>query len=260
VKEDYVLFLLQSYAADKNFDAVFGTEWIDDSEVQKLIPTFIQRAFGEYGLDPLGKYGEHGWMIFEYLVSKNAVLKDGDEYSGFWYKLRPDVKAQAVDELLKQNPATKRVLRLGEVALERALLKIASEDGLQATDPHDESDPVDLGADPVPEPQSTVPASDRLVTLSHNQISEFQEPLEALVNELEADNGVPEFPGLRERILGQIKAGKELILAGQFKAYLLYDVLVKALNELIAKYGNETIKSLANALLGALVSQLFEGQ
>lgn len=260
MKDEYVLFLLQSYAADKNFDAVFGTEWVEDGDIQNFVSTFISRAFREYGLDPLGKYGEHGWTIFEFLVSKNAIVKDGDEYSGIWYKLRPDAKAQAVDELLKQNPATKRVLRLGEVALERALSKIASEDGLLATGSHDDAVPADLASDLESQPQSKVPASDRLVTLSHNQISEFQEPLDALLKELEADNGDPDSPGLRERILGQIKAGRELILAGQFKAYLLYEVLVKALNELIAKYGNETIKSLANALLGAIVSQLFQGQ
>lgn len=103
-----------------------------------------------------------------------------------------------------------------------------------------------------------VPASDRIVTLSDNQVSEYRDSIEVIADALEKDNGSPDHPGLRERLLGQIKAGRELILAGQFKAYLLYEVLVKALNELIEKYGNETIKSLANALLGAIVAQLLE--
>lgn len=110
------------------------------------------------------------------------------------------------------------------------------------------------------ETEQAIPASDRLVTLGHNQISEFQKSVDSLVSEMEKDNGVPDRPGLRERLLGQIRAGRELIIAGQFKAYLLYEVLITALNEIIEKYGNETIKSLANALLGALVAQLFEGQ
>lgn len=257
MKLDYIHFVLQTYAADKNFDAIFGENWIEEEDLPVLISTFIQRSFAEYGINPQGKYGEHGWVVFEYLVSQGAILKDGDEYSGFWYKLQPDFKRKAVSDLIKQNAATKRVTRIGEAALARALQKIADEDGLEATDPQHEAK--DL-AEPDAEAQLTIPASDRLVTLSHNQISEFEQSVDVLVTELEADNGDPDFPGLRERLLGQIKAGRELILAGQFKAYLLYEVLVKALNELILKYGNETIKSLANALLGALVAQLFEGQ
>lgn len=108
--------------------------------------------------------------------------------------------------------------------------------------------------------EPSIPASNRIVTLGHNQVDEFSQSISVLVEEIEKDNGVPDHPGLRERLLGQIKAGKELIISGQFKAYLLYEVLVRALNEIIEKYGNETIKSLANALLGAIVSKLFEGQ
>ena len=103
-----------------------------------------------------------------------------------------------------------------------------------------------------------VPASDRIVTFSDNQVATFKASVDTLTHELEKDNGCPEQIGLRERLLGQIKAGRELIVAGQFKAYLLYEVLVQALNEIIEKYGNETIKSLANALLGAIVAELIK--
>lgn len=102
------------------------------------------------------------------------------------------------------------------------------------------------------------PASDRIVTLQHNQILETDNSITELVDALEDDNGNPDDPGLRERLLGQIKAGRELIRAGEFRAYLLYEVLVRALGELIEKYGNPTIKALANALLGAIVSQFFQ--
>ena len=101
-----------------------------------------------------------------------------------------------------------------------------------------------------------IPASDRIVRLNDNQIAEVEPQVSELVRQLENDNGDPNQPGLRERLLGQIKASRELIRAGEFRAYLLFELLVRALNELVEKYGNPAIAALANALLGAVVSKL----
>jgi len=104
------------------------------------------------------------------------------------------------------------------------------------------------------------PASDRVVTFSHNQVDEAVASFAPVIEALEADNGNPEQPGLRERILGQLRAGIELIRAGEFKAYLVYLTVVRGLGELIEKYGNPAIAKLADALLGAIVSQIFQAK
>lgn len=106
--------------------------------------------------------------------------------------------------------------------------------------------------------QILVPAADRIVSLSHNQLSESDKLVSELTIELEKDNGDPDQPGLRERLIGEIKAGRELIRAGEFRAYLLYETLFRALSELIKRYKNPTIVALAEALLGAIVSQIFQ--
>ncbi len=103
-----------------------------------------------------------------------------------------------------------------------------------------------------------VPASDRIVTLTDNQINAVEAPIADLLQALQDDNGDPDVPGLRVQALGQIKAGRELIRAGEYKAYLLYEVLFRALSELIRRYQNPTISALANALLGAVVSTLLQ--
>jgi hypothetical protein len=103
-----------------------------------------------------------------------------------------------------------------------------------------------------------VPASDRIVRLSHNETIEMERPTTTLVEALERDNGDEESAGFRERILGQIKAGRELIRAGEFRAYLLYQTLLTALGELISKHKNPSIVELARALLGVLVGSLFQ--
>ncbi|WP_440977984.1 hypothetical protein ACQHGV_09350 [Sphingomonas pseudosanguinis] len=103
-----------------------------------------------------------------------------------------------------------------------------------------------------------VPASDRLVNIGHNQILRIDRPIEEFVSALHDDNGDPDQPGLRERLLGEVKAGRELIRAGTFRSYLLYETLVRALGEFIKRYKSPTLVALANALLGAIVSELFQ--
>ncbi len=103
-----------------------------------------------------------------------------------------------------------------------------------------------------------IPASDRIVQLNHNQVTELETPIAKVIDALQQDNGDAEQPGLRERLLGQVKAGRELITSGEFRAYLLYETLIRALGELISKYKNPTILALANALVSALLSQIFQ--
>ena len=106
----------------------------------------------------------------------------------------------------------------------------------------------------------SVPAADRVVKLNHNQVEQVERPIGEIVSALEKDNGDPDQPGFRERILGEIKAGRELIRAGEFRAFLLYETLVRALGELIKRYKNPAIVALAEALLGAVVSQMMQGK
>lgn len=104
-----------------------------------------------------------------------------------------------------------------------------------------------------------IPASDRIVTLGHNQVAELEEPIEELVEALERDNGVPDQPGVRERLLGQVKAGRELIRAGTFKAYVLYVTLFRALGELIERYKGTAVAMAAASLVDLLIKKIFEG-
>ena len=103
-----------------------------------------------------------------------------------------------------------------------------------------------------------IPAADRVVALSHNQIGEVERPLTEVIAALESDNGNPDSPGLRERLIGQLKAGRELVQAGEFQAYLVYATLVRGLGELISKYGNPVLAALANAVLSVIVTQVFQ--
>jgi hypothetical protein len=94
-----------------------------------------------------------------------------------------------------------------------------------------------------------IPASDRLVSLSHNEFKEIDEPTGALLEELERDNGIPDQPGLKERIVGQIRAGRELLKAGEFVMSTFKATMIAGLEELKSRYVDHAISAAAGALL-----------
>ena len=131
MKTNYVLHVLEEYIGGGDFDASFGDEWIDESRLQELAVQTCNYAFADYGIDAKSKYVEEVDGIFRELSSRGAILTQGDEYSGLWFRLLPSAKMQIIRERQTSNPVTPRVEALGSEALRRALNKIVTEDGLR---------------------------------------------------------------------------------------------------------------------------------
>lgn len=101
-----------------------------------------------------------------------------------------------------------------------------------------------------------IPASDRIVSLSHNQFKEIDEPTGELLEQLEKDNGIPDHPGLKERLAGQISAGRELLRSGEFQLDIFKATMVAGLSELKDRYGDHAIGAAASALLTLILHVL----
>ena len=233
----YLLAAILSHIADRQ--TAVRQDYLNREDTLDQITSLLDRRLPSRKLE---------WA-FDELAGIGVITKINDEFAGDFFKININ---RAVDEITRESQIEGSLIQkyrlVGPAFLNGVIDHFKELDS-------DESDHMPL------ESGGAAPASDRLVRLDHNQISNLDSQILELVNELEAkDIGDPDHPGLRERILGQIRAGRELVLSGQFKAYLLYEVLVKALGELIEKYGNPTIKVLANALLDAIVSQIFQGQ
>ncbi|NIJ32098.1 hypothetical protein [Sphingomonas oligoaromativorans] len=136
-------------------------------------------------------------------------------------------------------------------------LRYAEDRGLDdiVEDSHHDDLAVDDAAD-----ERRLPASDRLVKLDHNQARDIEASISAVIDNLESTNGEPDDPSFRQRILGQLKAGRELLRAGEFKAYLLQVTLVSSLNELIRRYADSVIAGLATNLLQYVLTHGLSGQ
>ena len=172
-------------------------------------------------------------------------------------KIRPDQVANNLGEgfsearvrMALSSLEQKRLARGAHNAMSGSSYEI-SEDGLRQVGAEiDASASLPAG--------DTVPASDRLVSLSHNQSVEIEKPLQEVIRELDADNGLPEDPIFRQRVLGQLRAGGELVRAGEFKLALFHLTVVTALNELAVRYRDGVIAGLATNLLQYLITNGF---
>ena len=100
-----------------------------------------------------------------------------------------------------------------------------------------------------------VPASDRVVSLNHNQQVEIEEPLDEVVSLVEAENSINGQESLRELTLGQLKAGRELVKVGVFSLRSLQLTLIVGLRLLAEKYADMAIGVLAGQLLDIFLKQ-----
>jgi hypothetical protein len=105
-------------------------------------------------------------------------------------------------------------------------------------------------------PVENVPASDRIVTLSHNQQIELEVSSTELIDGLAKENSIDGDASLRERFLGQLRAGRELIRAQTFRVYLLYESILTVLNSLIERYQGQAIGQVAKKLLDLLIEHV----
>jgi hypothetical protein len=100
------------------------------------------------------------------------------------------------------------------------------------------------------------PASDRIVTLTDNQAEVLKGKTAELIEAFQKENAVDGEVGLRARIIGQLKAGNELLMSGIFSVQAMIFTMVSALNFLAKRYEKEIIGALASALLVELAKIL----
>ena len=208
-------------------------------------------------------------MRYSYAVAKEIVLSATYETLVF----HSDYESFSADEVQKRLEGI-----FGTGYIIRLLSSLAA-DGLITIDQYDESSPRQytlsdegiqyvegmaplvelldiLGAEQAIE----VPAADRVVTLEHNQQSELEAATTKVVVAVERENSIDGDPSIRQRILGQLKAGRELISAGVLNAHLLHQTLMSLLGGLIEKYKGHAIGETAKQLWALLLKHIFTSQ
>lgn len=213
------------------------------------------------------------------LAECNLVRVTDDQYSGTFIKIYGDRFGEFVDQASKESsaaldsgafmePDVMRADYRSAYAMEKhGLFEDYQELGddwakraIQGLRDHVEREGSPENLKPASPSEADVPASDRIVTLEHNQQAEIEEPLENIVELVEVENSIDGQDGLRELVLGQLRAGRELIRAGVFSVHSLQMTLVVGLRMLVDKYGDTAIAIAAAKLLDLLLKHYGIGQ
>jgi hypothetical protein len=240
--DDYIrtIFFI-TFSADGHSATAYVRRSEIETEIRDRTASAVAGIISEFSMD----YSPLANRLFDELLAIGVIDKIDDDFAGTYYQLRNDVWQVRRSTGLSSDNIYKKSKAIGAGFFPAALSNYAN---LHA--PSDFSEQLGIMA----------PASDRVVTLSHNQITELDEPLSTFIQELEHDNGIPDAPGIKERILGQIRAGRELILAGSFKAHLLYMTLLSGLAELIKRYDGHVIGATAATLVELLIKHYSDAE
>jgi hypothetical protein len=99
----------------------------------------------------------------------------------------------------------------------------------------------------------TILASDRIVTIDHNQREELESSTTALIDELEKENAVDGDPNARTWMLGQLRAARELFRAQVLNAWIAQALLMDILRTLKQKYEGHVIGATAATLMELMI-------
>jgi hypothetical protein len=246
---DYADLLLGRRIFDASFDEVMSADWIPVEHVQEIFRSEMRAAFKVYGYDVGSLFDENAVEYVSWMQDQRALAVEGDDFTGFYCKLNVAKKSQIIGDFLANQEQSKRIAKLGESALGRALSALAQQGGWQSSS--DSTDFDDFSID-----SHLAPASSRIVRFNDNQIYELDEKATHVIDAVSAQNYIGATQGLRELILGQLKAGRELIRSGSVRLYLLELALIDTLKVLARRYEKETIGALASTLLAALAQHI----
>ena len=249
MRDEYVRYLIYRYMVSTPFNALVGAKWWSDEDRDSLFDNIIGAAFKNVDLAPNPEmYRQVMVQICDMLEKEGGVARDGDEYFGHHFRFNPTPKNTALTNRINSSPAHARVANLGESAFRRALSRIIDEDINKESIAEYSMRDNELGA-------SVAPASDRIVRLTDNQSREYSEKIDDIISEIAKKNSLQEGDGIRELLLGQLKAGRELLRSGCFKIYAIQWTLIEGLKFLADRYEHEAVGALASTLLALLAHQ-----
>jgi len=181
-------------------------------------------------------------LLFSEMLESGCFSELADDFAGKYYQLVPNQIGPFRQQVLVNDVISQQASAIGE---ERYFGDVFAAFVDRSTE---EPTVAGLGL--------SVPASDRVVTLSDNQVPYFELKTTEIIDVVSNQNQIDNEPGLREIILGQLKAGRELLRAGSFSLYIFQLTLLDTLRFLAKRYEKEAIGALAAALIGELLKSI----
>lgn len=260
MKDEYIRYIIELFVLDGNFDTMFGSDWVDSSQLDSILMSTCDSAFAAFGVNASGRYTDQAMEVLKVLLESNAIVQDGDEYSGFWFKLRPPVKYKVLSPKHEERPVSQRIKRLGEPALERAILRIAQEDGLEAINGFTPGGEYLDFIERSKIEDIRVPASDRIILRSDNQ--DLADQAVSLLDEIAANlesnsNEVGDkFGDDREVALSEVNFLRKMASQSRIRVTLLINYAKQSLTWIAEKAASTAVGDLASRALSAFFEWL----
>ena len=228
------------------FSSSFGYEWksLDQARLD-LINDFSNVLFG-YGFE--NGFESDVEQVVDWILTSQAFETKGNSYTGSWCKLDHGGQQGLVSHFRGADDEGSLLFQLGEKAIAAALQSVGRELGWTTTSDKDFDQIAGTGSE-------VVPASDRIVTLHHNQKIEIEGPIDEVLTQIEPENSIAGEDGLRELVIGRLKAGRELVRAGIFSVRSLELTLIVGLKMIVERYGDAAIALAASKLLDLILTQ-----
>ncbi|WP_375403872.1 hypothetical protein [uncultured Sphingomonas sp.] len=214
--------------------------YVRRDEILAALEIYARKALGKYEVEELIDIQSLSISVLQELVSGQAVFETEEDFAGTYYMYSPSHYTQFRDKALKADKVFARSQVIGDRFYPDVFDGYKRSQGIGNVFP-------DLGF---------APAANRVVSFSDNEISELDLKATEIIQAVSGQNQIAELPGLRELMIGQLQAGRELIRAGSTRIYLLELTLIQSLKFLIKRYQDQLIGGLASALLTALVKSI----
>ena len=199
---------------------------------------------------------DHAEVVARRLEQLGFIRRVSDEYAGTYFVPVGSINLLIkIARIIEKEPDSRiaKGLNGGQQLFSRVFANDRFWDDFRA-----EIQSGDEGVVPQQISVDAVPASDRIVTLSHNQQLELEESANDLIEKVSRENAIDGDSTVRQVVIGQLSAARELLRAQSFRAYLMYETLVGILNSLIEKYGGQAIGEAAKKLLDLLIEQVLK--
>ncbi len=241
--KDYIwVVFLQNPASIANLPAHYVTR----DEVEFFALRVISESLGSGGYPDHEANGDLAARFFEGLLKAEALVAISDGLAETFFQVQRANANQFRSAELESSEVHSKASTIGEHRYFQSAFDRFYRDLWNETETDRNSLPV--------------PASDRIVTLNDNQVSIIDLAAINLISEVDKINGVDGDPTLKARIVGQLKAGLELVRAGTLNAYLMHQTVMSVLGGLIVKYKDHAIGETAKILFALLIEHVFLGR
>jgi hypothetical protein len=238
--DDYVRILF--YREVTKLEGI-PNNYVRREEISARIRSNIDKILGQYKIEGVTDGVNLSEQIFDDLVEAGLIAELKDPFAGSYFRYSADDYGTHRQATLSASDISRISKLVGKPYFPDVFNAYRSQ-ALQ-------------GENEIPK-GFHAPSADRIASPDADTAAKLQNALNHLIDVLEQDDSEIADAAARLRLVGQLKAGRELVLAGSFRCYLLYATVLRGLGEIAARYDDHIVGIAARKLIELLAATIFK--